>query len=225
MMIVTFDTRTATRNYTIIVALLVFVAVPLIYYAAADYPRRTLLKESLTLITILAYSLMVGQFYFTRSNKMIEVFNKRNVLTVHKYVAYSIVTIFLTHPFLIVLPRFFEAGISPWDAFVEMLITFESTGIILGMIAWVLMLILTVISYTRIELFVKKLGTKYRVWRMIHGILTLVIIFLATWHAADLGRLTDRTLSVFFIVLATTGSALLLREYLSKPEEQPEKAK
>ncbi|MFA8440670.1 hypothetical protein [Yoonia sp.] len=61
----------------------------------------------------------------------------------HIYIAYTAVGIILLHPALIVLPRYLEGGIRPWDAFVTMITDLGNLGVVLGLIAWVLLLILS----------------------------------------------------------------------------------
>ena len=95
------------------------------------------------ILFFLAYFLMLGQFFLSRGNKKVLKSHKMGkVVKLHKVIGYIFVSILLVHPFLIVVPRFFEAGIAPGEAFGTMLTTWDSQGIILGMIAWVLMLIL-----------------------------------------------------------------------------------
>ena len=134
------------------------------------------------------------------------------VIKLHKVIGYIFVSILMVHPFLIVVPRFFEAGIAPGEAFGTMLTTWDSQGIILGMIAWVLMLILGITSAFR-----KRLGMKYTTWRVFHGLLSIAFITLATWHAMDLGRHTDLPMSLYMGAIAGIGVLLLLRTYLFNP--------
>ena len=132
----------------------------------------------------------------------------RKVVKLHKISGYVFVSVLLLHPFLIVLPRFFEAGVDPGEAFSTMLTTWDSRGIILGFSAWGLMLVLGLSS-----MFRNRLGMKYTTWRTFHGVLSIVFISLATWHATDLGRHTDLPRSVYMIVLCGLGVILLLRIY------------
>ncbi len=201
--------KTDIRTYHSVGAILVFVGLPIMFLSLGDSPRRSLLKESISLLTVVAFSLMLGQFYLARSNQyFISAFKFSRVLAVHKFIGYSVVGVFLVHPFLIVLPRFFEAGVSPIDALITILTTFESRGVILGLTAWGLMLLIGVTS-----LFRDKLHLSYRTWKRFHGILSILFIVVASWHAIELGRHTDKLISVFIILLALTGSALLIKQY------------
>jgi predicted ferric reductase len=116
-----------------------------------------------------------------------------------------------------VVPRFFEAGITPIAAFTTIITTWDSQGLVLGMIAWMLMLILGLTS-----IFRKKMGMKYTTWRIFHGILSMAFILLATWHAMDLGRHTDLPMSLYMGAIAGLGILLLLRTYLFNPAKKAE---
>ena len=95
-----------------------------------------------------------------------------------------------------------------------MVTTWESPGVVLGIIAWCLMLILGVTSLLR-----NRLPMKYTTWRAVHGVLAILFVVLATWHAIDLGRHTDRAMSVYMIVLAAGGILLLVKTYILKPSK------
>ena len=121
------------------------------------------------------------------------------------------VSFLLLHPFLIVVPRYLEAGIQPGEALATMLTTWDSRGIVLGLTAWCLMFLLGLSS-----IFRRKLGMKYNTWRVFHGILSMIFIILATWHAMELGRHTDLPMSAYMVVLGSLGVFQLLRLYFTK---------
>jgi len=205
-----------------IAALVVFVALPILFYALGDFPRRSVLKEAISLLTLVALSLMLGQFFLARSNMgVIELYNLRRIRTVHAVIAYFAVSWLLLHPFLVVVPRFFEAGIEPWDAMTMMLTTYSSTGIALGLAAWVLLLVLTVTAIFRIRL-IKALHTKYPRWRHFHGMLSIALTTFALLHAISLGRHTDTPMATMLIVVSVVGVAMLLRMYFPQRAGAPE---
>jgi predicted ferric reductase len=106
------------RIYNLLAALLVFAGLPLLFWALGDFPRRTVLKESISLLSILAFFFMLGQFFLARSNrKVLKEHKMSGILKVHKFIGYFFIAVLLLHPFLIVFPRYFEAGITPVDAF------------------------------------------------------------------------------------------------------------
>ncbi len=194
---------------------------PLLFYALGDAPRRSGLKESLSILTLLAFSMMIGQFFLARSNVMLmSLFKPWQIQKVHKVIAYTAVGVILIHPFLVVLPRYFEAGVKPWDALVTMITTFDSLGVLLGLGAWLLLLVLAVTALVRKSLS-RRFKNRYRGWRYFHGGLAVAFTALALWHSIELGRHTDVAMSVFFIALALIGSALLAWLYWGTQPNKP----
>ncbi|MCF2904397.1 ferric reductase-like transmembrane domain-containing protein [Octadecabacter sp. CECT 8868] len=213
----------SAQTYAILSALAVFVGLPLLFYALGDAPRRTLLKEGISLITLLAFTMMLGQFFLARSNEtLLSLFKPLQIQKVHKVIAYSAITIIFVHPVLIVLPRYFEGGIKPWDAFVTLITDFGNPGIVLGLIAWVVMVVLGVTVFFRRKL-IPHFKLKYRGWRYFHGGLAVAFTVLALWHSIALGRHTDLAMSVFFIILAILGFAMLAHMYwgVRSPKPKP----
>lgn len=64
--------------------------------------------------------------------------------------------VLLVHPFLIVVPRYYESGVDPTEAFFTITTTFNFVGIILGICAWFLMLILGATSLFRKTLLLRQ---------------------------------------------------------------------
>ena len=205
--------KLSARTYAIIAALAVFIGLPLVFYALGDAPLRSVPKEAISILTLFALSMMLGQYFLARSNEtLLSLFRASQIQKVHKYIAYSAVGVILLHPVLIVVPRYFEAGVKPWDAFVTMLITFDSLGILLGLFAWVLLLVLSLTAFFRNRL-TPRFRNRYRGWRYFHGGLAVTFTIVALWHAIELGRHTDVAMSALFITLALIGFAMLAKLY------------
>ncbi len=208
-----------TKTDYLIPATAIFIFLPLLFFVLGDFPSRTVLKDSFSILFILSFSLMLGQFFLGRSNRsIVKKFKMSNILKFHKAIAYTIVSVFLLHPFLIVVPRFFESGVTPMEAFTTIITTFTSTGIVLGLIAWFLMLILGITSLIR-----NKLPMKYITWRYFHGILSILFISFAVFHVTDLGRHSNLAMSIYMIILAISGVALLLITYTKVPNKLKER--
>ncbi|WP_321373321.1 ferric reductase-like transmembrane domain-containing protein [uncultured Draconibacterium sp.] len=198
------------KTYNRVAAILIFIGLPVLFWTLGDFPRRSALKETISLLTLISFSLMLLQFYLTRSNrKVLKEHKMSRIVNWHRYIGYFFVTVLLVHPFLIVLPRYYEAGIDPVEAFVQMLTTFDNPGIIIGIVACCLMLILGLTS-----LFRKVIPLSYNTWRIIHGILSMLFITTSSWHAIKLGRHIDTAMLTFIIVAAGAGILLLLKTYL-----------
>ncbi len=197
----------------VVAFVLIFVGLPVAFYALGDFPRRSALKEAISLATIIAFSSMLGQFFLARSNMdVIALYSLKRVKTVHKVIAYTAVSVILLHPVLIVLPRALEGGIDPLDAFVTMLTTVDNLGIVAGIVAWLLLFTLVTTSFFRIRI-IKALHTKYPTWRYVHGGLAVGLVAAALVHAIDLGRHTTLPLAAFFLTVTALGVGLLARMY------------
>ena len=197
------------KTYNRIAAILIFIGMPVLFWALGDVPRRSNLKETISLLTLVSFSLLLMQFYLTRSNrKIIKEHKMSKIVSWHRYIGYVFVTVLLVHPYLIVVPRYFEAGVAPNEALVQMISTFDNPGIILGIIAWSLILIIGLTS-----MFRKMLPLSYKTWRALHGVLSILFITISTWHVIQLGRHIDTTMMAFVLIAAGGGVLLLLRTY------------
>lgn len=198
-----------SKKYHLAGAVVVFVALPVVLFSLGEVPRRSFLKEAFSLLTVLAFALLLGQFFLARSNRyFVRAFRFRAVLGVHKAIGYTVVGVFLVHPVLIVLPRYFEGGISPLDALVTLLTTFESPGVVLGLIALGLMYLIWLTS-----MFRDSLNLRYPAWKVLHGVLSVLFIITAVWHAIELGRHMGGVMTVFVVALASIGVVMLLSHY------------
>ena len=198
------------KSFYLILFLSIFIVLPTILFIFVDIPSRTILKNILSIITILAFFIVLGQFFVSRINESIKtIFNASKLIKVHKILGYVVLPILLFHPILIVVPRFFEAGPDPFDSFIKMITTFDSLSIILGLIAWVLMLLLGLTAMLR-----NKLNIKYKSWKIFHGILSLIFIIFASYHAIETGRHMNLIMSIVVLFLTLFASLLLLKAYL-----------
>ena len=189
-----------------------FIGMPILLYILGDFPKRNFLMETLSLMTIFGFTILMSQFFLSRKNgKLVKDIRMVNVLKIHKFIGYLFISILLLHPFFIIVPKFFDNGVTPTDAFIELITTFSSLGIILGLISYTCVLILLVTSYFRF-----KLHLKYRAWRNIHGYLALVFVVAATWHVINIGRHSNTSFSVYYVLIVATGVYYLLRTYLFK---------
>ena len=192
-------------------SVLAFIGMPPFIWALGSLPARSFLKESLSIMTILAFCQIIGQFFWSRANRYAAKDLKiSRMISLHKIIGYTFVTVLLFDPVFLVVPRFFESGVSPVDVLVTILTTFNQ-GVVLGIIAWCLMLILGITSLVR-----KKLPMKYTTWRVFHGILATLSISIAAWHAIDLGRHANLAMSILISILTAGGILLLLITYTFK---------
>lgn len=189
-----------------------FIGVPFLIFVLGDFPRRNALSETISLITILGFSLLISQFFYSRINKrLVKKIRMVHVLRIHKFIGYAFISILLLHPFFIIVPKFFDNAVTPVEAFFKLITTFDSLGIMLGLIAYAVMLILLVTAFFRF-----KLHLKYKAWRNFHGYLTLLFVITATWHVITLGRHSNISFSIYYVLTVASGIFYLLRLYLFK---------
>jgi predicted ferric reductase len=208
----------------LIAAALMVMLPPLVLLILGDTPRRSLRKETLSMLTLAAFFFMLGQFLLVRGARFVTAGVRfSRLLTLHKVIGYSVVSLLLVHPLLIVLPRAFEGGISPGAALMQILTTIDSPGVVLGMISWVLMLVIGATSLLR-----ARLGLDYRTWRLVHSLLSVLLVVTASWHAIELGRHTDAALSLLVVALASAAVLVVIRQTDSdthKPVSQTQEAR
>ncbi|MGQ1891507.1 ferric reductase-like transmembrane domain-containing protein [Thermophagus sp. OGC60D27] len=207
------------KFYQSIIVIGLFLVFPGLFYAYSGVPQQTWLKESISIITVLAFLDMIFQFYLSRANdKFWEGRKKSHMIKWHKILGYIFIGILLIHPFLVVLPRYFEPGVAPADAFMLMLGSYQTPGIFAGITAWVLMLILGLTALLR-----KRLPWSYKTWRIFHGLLSIAFISTAAFHVIDTGRHITTELGWFMAMLTGGGILLLLRTYVIKPSGRKKK--
>ena len=195
---------------------IIFIIVPVLLYVLGDFPKRNVLMETISVITIIGFTLLLSQFFSTRMNrKLVKKIRMVNVLKVHKIIGYIFVSILLFHPIFIILPKFFDNSVTPADAFIRLITTFDSLGIILGLIAYVCMVILLITSFFRF-----KLKLTYRTWRSLHGYFTMLFIITATWHVINMGRHSNTPFSIYYVLMVTSGIFYLLKTYLFKTSKK-----
>lgn len=208
--------KTQSYIFKLSALIITFIGVPLMLYFSGNFPERTTLMETISIITILGFSLLLSQFFTSRLNKdLVKKIRLVNVLAIHKFIGYLFISILLLHPFFIVIPKFFDNGVTPSDAFVRLITTFSSLGIILGLIAYTSMLVLLVTSFFRF-----KLHLKYKTWRNLHGYLTLLFVLTATWHVINIGRHSNTSFSMYYVLMVVSGLYFLLRTYLLKTSKK-----
>lgn len=205
--------KSQRQKFGLIPASMLFIGLPVVLYAIGDFTRRSLLKESISMLNILGFCLMLAQFFLARSNKnLLGGYNMGEVIKLHIIIGYISIFVLLIHPFLIVVPRYFEAGIEPMDGFITILSTYGNLGVMSGLIAGSLMFVLLTTAYFR-----GKIPLSYKTWRLVHGLLSIAFIVFASWHAIDLGRHTNLVLSAYISILAISGILLLLKIHLLQP--------
>jgi len=197
------------------ILVLTFVLVPVLCYTLVDFPRRSIIKEVISMLSIMAFFIMLMQFFLSRAGSyFLQGQSMGRIIKWHKVLGYIFICVLMLHPFLIVFPRYFESGVTPQEAFIT-LITTANLGVVLGMVAWLLMFILGLTSLIR-----TKLGMRYRTWRLLHGILSIAFISVAAFHVVLLGRHMHQSMIWLITSSSIIGVSLLLSIYVFKPSKK-----
>ena len=190
-----------------------FTGFPVAVLLLGNFPERTLVKESLSLLTLVSFFLITGQFYWSRMNRGAQtLINGKKVKSIHNLIGYGCVTVLCLHPFLLVVPRFFEEGVDPVDAFMTIITTVTSKGIVFGLVAWGIMMALGLTSFIR-----NKIPIRYLTWRKLHGILSILFIVAAASHAINLGRHVDTPMTLLIIAFSGYGVLHPFNDYFIQP--------
>ena len=188
-------------------AFILFTGIPLLLWALNPLPDRSFFKETLSVVTILIFYQMLGMFFWSRVNRYaVKDMRMPQVISIHKIIGYTGMAFLLFHPAFLVLPKFLESNVSGVEAVVT-IITTANPGVVSGLVAWGLMLVIGITALTR-----KQLPIKYKTWRNFHGILALLFVFSAAWHVIDLGRHSSFAMT-FFIIILTAGNVLIFGIY------------
>lgn len=187
--------------------LLACAGLPLLVLALSVMPSRTLLKEALSFVTLLAFFQLLGLVFWSRVTPWAAMGMSQRI-KIHKIIGYLCVTIMLFHPLFVVIPRFFEAGVVPGDAFVTLATTLNR-GVVLGLVAWVLLAALGTTSLMRTAL-----PMTYRSWRIFHGLLAISFLIVAAWHAINLGRHSQGAMALLIALMAGMGVFFHAQQYV-----------
>jgi predicted ferric reductase len=202
--------------YRLLILAFVFIAVPVILYYLGNFPQRNVLMETLSIITIVGFTLFISQFFSTRINKnLVKDIRMVNVLKIHKIIGYTFILILLLHPLFIIVPKFFDNTLTPANALLKLITQFNSTGVIVGLIAYVCMVVLLITSYYRF-----KLHLNYKTWRSLHGYFTMLFVVTATWHVVNIGKHSNTAFSIYYVLMVASGIFYLLKTYFFKTSKK-----
>lgn len=183
-----------------------YTGLPLIFFLLGNHPNRAVILEGVSMAVLLAFCLAMGQFYWSRTNSVSrKKVNMNQIRHTHEMLGYVSVVILALHPFLLVMPRFFSNGVKPLEALTAIVTTTSSLGVVLGMVAWVVLVVLGMTSMLR-----GKLPWGYQLWRKIHGALAMVFLLSGVGHAIDLGRHVHAPMAMLLLFLAVSGVVLWL---------------
>ena len=207
---------TASGKTTFLVrSAVAFAGIPLLIWGLGDAHTRGLVKESLSILAILALCQMIVLCFWSRVYAgAVKSLKKGTLIRWHKIIGYTCIAIMLFHPLMPIVPKLLESGTPPVEAFVTLVTTFNQ-GVVLGIGAWCCMLLLFLTALARF-----RLPMKYTTWRVFHGTLAMLFIILAVWHVLDLGRHATTAMALYINLLATGSVLFVAGSYLVHPEKR-----
>ena len=187
-------------GYLLIVAL-----VPVFLAVNQDVPAGSLYKQTVLLVSLAAFGLVLGQFWLSRLlPRSVANTSSAVALRWHKVVGYSALGFLLIHPVLMIARRFWVQESDPID---NLLLMLRAPTLLPAIVAWVAMVLLGGLALIRRRFRPKS-------WRILHGLLSAGFTGMATWHVVEVGRHGNAAMSFFWIALAGFAVGALLKSYL-----------
>lgn len=198
------------KNLQILLGVVCFLVLPVLFFFTGDVEHRTWLKDGLSLLTLLSFFIMILQFFLSRAYASgLKEYKMSQVIKWHKILGYVFVGVLIFHPFLIVIPRYFETGVAPAEAFMKILQQWSNPGLLLGFVAFGVMLLLGLTSLLR-----SHLNMTYNHWRILHGVLSIIFILCACFHVIYMGRHMSGSMSVLIVFLSFIAVGLQVKKMM-----------
>lgn len=200
------------KTYQTILLIFLFIALPIVLYFTGDFPQRSVLMECLSMMTLISYFIMILQFFLSRVGlSILHEYKMSKMVKWHKTLGYIFTGILFLHPLFIIVPRYYDSGLDPINAFLLIINQYDTNfAIASGLLAWALMLVIGLTAFFR-----SNLGMSYKTWRIFHGILSILFVLCADWHILKLGRHMNGLFIVSILFLSVMACLLILNSYLS----------
>lgn len=190
----------------------IFAGFPVLFLLIGGvFSGRNAYLEIFSVITVAAWCLVPGQFCWFPGNRFLSLHLRGWMLgQYHMIIGTSLVLLLCSHPFLLVLPKLFEYGISPREAFFTMIST-PHPGVISGIISWLMLAVLGVTAWCR-----NFLPMGYNTWLRMHGALASLVLIFGLHHALLLGRHITPFMSVVFVIFALAAAVMIVRRWFNR---------
>lgn len=191
-----------------IIALILFFALAPVYLAVIQkVPTRFVFQHVVLLLSLGAFGLVLGQFWLSRLlPREAAGLPTKGVIRFHNIIGYIIGVFLLLHPILMIARRFWVEESNPVD---NLLLLVRSPALLPAIIAWGFLVLIVLLALPPIRRSIRG-----RTWRILHGLLSLAFVGLATWHVVAVGRHSNPAMSAFWIALAAGSMVVLLLSYL-----------
>lgn len=191
----------------------VIALIPLtIAYTGSLPPVRTFLEEFGVALGFIGLSLFALQFLFSgRIKGVAPSFGVDNIVQFHKEIGVMAIIFALAHPIFMLF--------ADWDyiSFLDPRVNFPRAISLMAVVIGMVLLLVT--SLWRISF-----GLSYEVWRLIHGVLGFLIIFVGVVHSVQVGHYLDGLERVIpFVVFFTALTYLLAHTRLVRPYRNKQK--
>lgn len=190
-------------NYDYVIYAMIFFLLTLL--SIGSFYENSIWKNLLSFITVFAFILVIGQFFFIKESK--------GVYKYHKYLGYSVISFLIIHPFLSVLSQWIELGVNPVDSFILMISQIQAIGILVGIIAWVSMLVLGALA-----IYKKKF--KHSSWRMYHGLFSIIFVAFGIWHAFEIGKHSSLAMLLVMGILGVFGIFIVIKNNYTRVKNE-----
>lgn len=174
-------------------------------------PPRSVWDELASGAGMLAFSIILAEFLLSGRFRAVSSRIGMDVtMRFHQLLARSALVLALVHPYLYRTP--FNPPY-PWDTTRQLTLSMDVSGIVTGLIAWVLLPALVLLAIDR-----EKGGFRYESWRLMHGLGAALVAGLVLYHTLNVGRYSeDPVLARIWIGLFLIALASLAFIYLVKP--------
>lgn len=195
----------------LIVLYLLISALPFFLAAYQGLPLRAFPNEFATSFGLIGFTWILLSFLLSGRFRTISgQIGIDKTMRWHQLMAIVIGVLVLFHPYLYTLPINQPV---PWDATRQLSLELSLTGLISGMIAWILLSVLILTA-----IFRDQISYPYERWRLFHGIAAIVIVIASIIHVLEIGRYSnDLLMKLFWFGLIAIASLTLLRSYLILP--------
>jgi len=205
------QTPIAMNPRFLIVIYLCVVLLPLGLSYFSGRPSRSFWDELASGAGLLAFAILLLEFLLSGRFQTVSARVGMDVtMRFHQLVARTALVLALLHPFLYRSP--FNPPY-PWDVTRQLTLAYDISGLLTGILAWVLLATLVALGIGRSQLVYR-----YETWRLMHGVGALLVAGLVLQHALDTGRYSqDPALAYLWIGLFLMAVFSLAYVYVIKP--------
>jgi predicted ferric reductase len=200
------------KPFFLIAVYLFAVTLPLILSLLLGGPPRQLHQELASGLGILAFSMILVEFVLSgRFRAVSNGVGLDKTMRLHQVMARVALVFALLHPLLYQGTP--SGGPRPWDPSRQLTLTTDFSALSTGILAYLLLAGLVVMAIGR-----RQLDYKYETWRLLHGVLALLIALLLLHHTVTAGRYGSLPVMTWVWLLMTgLAAGSLLVVYLFVP--------